>query len=288
MKVAKLPAGPRWCFSTLGCHDLDLDGIASLASKFGINEVELSFLEGTADLTNYFVECFETPEKLRATLEQKGLYIPVINSRAPLANLDDDAKESLLALAQWAEGSGMGFISVLEGVPGADGRPAFDQLKKAINWWRAERKSRGWQVDLILETSEFLTTSDLILEFQAQLDEPMGLLWDTHSTWHQGREDLNTTWVAIAPWVKHMHFKDSVPTTFSRYEVAYSLPGDGKFPIFDLLNFLWQDGYNGAWSFEWERRFHPFLPPLEEALSALARITAQPETAKQNHKESVA
>ncbi len=288
MNATKLPTGPRWCFSTLGCHEYDIDGIASLAAQFGVGEVELSFLEGRADLVRYFEDRFQTPERLWAALEHRGLRVPVMNSRAPLANLEEEAKEGLLALARWAEGCGTSYISVREGAPGSDGRPDYAKLREAIGWWRAERAARGWQVDLILETSDFLTTSDLLLEFQAGLDEPMGLLWDTHCTWHQGHEAIDTTWVAIAPWVRHVHFKDSVPTTFSRYDVAYSLPGDGKFPIFELLNFLWQDGYSGAWSFEWERRFHPFLPPLEEALCALARITAQPETASESHQESVA
>lgn len=286
MNATKLPTGPRWCISTIGCHDYDLDALAALAARFGVEEIELSFIEGRVDLVDYFREHFEKPEQLLAALSQRGLRIPVMNSRVPLAKLDNDAKAGLLALAEWADACGTSYISVHEGAPGTDGKPDFEQLQEAIKWWRGERVARGWRVDLILETSDFATSSDLLSAFQSTLAEPIGLLWDSHSTWHHGREDSHTTWAVIRPWVRHVHFKDSVPTTLSRYDVAYALPGDGKFPIYDLFNLLWQDGYEGAWSLEWERRFHPFLPPLEEALSALSRITAQPETADAGRSKS--
>jgi beta-glucosidase len=32
---------------------------------------------------------------------------------------------------------------------------------------------------------------------------------------------------------------------------------------------LTRDGYTGCVSLEWERKWHPYLPPLRDALSAL-------------------
>lgn len=43
----------RRAFSSLGCHELDLDDVLTLARLHGIEEVELRALGGTIDLAGF-------------------------------------------------------------------------------------------------------------------------------------------------------------------------------------------------------------------------------------------
>ena len=82
----------------------------------------------------------------------------------------------------------------------------------------------------------------------------------------------------------HTHWKDSVsgnaapqltePTEASDRAHAlmsghrhadYVLFGGGEFPILDCLDLLHNGGYEGWYSYEWEKMWHPELEPPELA-----------------------
>lgn len=64
--------------------------------------------------------------------------------------------------------------------------------------------------------------------------------------------------------------KDSVSRPSARLPYNYTLPGQGEFPMPALRRVLEAGGYAGVLSLEWERMWHPALPPLDEALAAAA------------------
>ena len=66
--------------------------------------------------------------------------------------------------------------------------------------------------------------------------------------------------------VVHVHVKDSVSRPSARHPYTYVLPGDGEFPAAPLFAELRAGGFDGPVSLEWERMWHPYLPPLDEAL----------------------
>ena len=71
---------------------------------------------------------------------------------------------------------------------------------------------------------------------------------------------------AIRPAVVHVHVKDSISVPSAKHPFTYVLPGDGDFPIRPLLTALEADRFAGPVSLEWEKVWHPYLPPLEHAL----------------------
>ena len=96
---------------------------------------------------------------------------------------------------------------------------------------------------------------------------------------------MSSTYKTFGNRVRHTHWKDSVPsrsTDNSRdvraaaaeahalmgghQHADYVLFGGGDFPILECLSLLHEGGYDGWYSYEWEKMWHPELEAPELAL----------------------
>jgi sugar phosphate isomerase/epimerase len=74
--------------------------------------------------------------------------------------------------------------------------------------------------------------------------------------------------------------KDSIGKPSARHPFTYVLPGDGEMPLAETLAVLRENNFSGCVSLEWERMWHPYLPPLR---NALVRLKTQPWFALASH-----
>jgi sugar phosphate isomerase/epimerase len=177
-------------------------------------------------------------------------------------------REHLVALAPWAEALGVHRLRVFDGGKQADAAEVTEAVS-TLRWWQDLRRKHGWQVQVMIETHDSLLTAAAIRRLLAAAPE-VAILWDTHHTWRKGGEDPVVTWPAIRDRVVHVHVKDSISVPSAKHPFTYVLPGDGEFPLAPLLAALQADVYTGPVSLEWEKLWHPYLPPLEDALRAAA------------------
>ncbi len=63
-----------------------------------------------------------------------------------------------------------------------------------------------------------------------------------------------------------MHIKDSSEYSESGFDLK--LPGEGKLPIPEVLGLLLDGGYDGWFTFEWEKGWHPEIEEPEVAIPA--------------------
>lgn len=254
------------CFSSLGCPEFSLAEVLALATSHHIPAVELRALGGGTDLPAHFTALFGSPAAFadRRQSQPAGVRIAALNASLHLVGATPADRDQLLALAAWAEAMGIAWLRVFDG-----GRTASDaeitEAGSTLRWWRELRHRHGWKVDLMVETHDALVTAALIQRFVAAAPGTK-ILWDAHHTWRKGREDPLVTWPAIRAHVVHVHVKDSIGEPSARHPFTYVLPGDGEFPQTALRARLRSDGYAGYVSLEWERLWHPYLPPLAEAL----------------------
>ncbi|MEC9008010.1 MAG: sugar phosphate isomerase/epimerase family protein [Planctomycetota bacterium] len=140
-------------------------------------------------------------------------------------------------------------------------------------------------LEVIIETHGDFSQSDLVAELLDQVDSTaVGVLWDTHHPWRFYGEPLVTTFERYAGRVRHTHWKDSVRrepadndanqhhasqqahNLMSGHRHAdYVLFGGGEFPVVECLQLLEKGGYEGWYSYEWEKMWHPELEPPEIA-----------------------
>ena len=254
------------CFSSLGCPEASLDATLALAAGQGIPAVELRGLGGTIDLPAYFAQHFASPAVLGAHVRALGAAgrIVAVNLSLRLIGTSAAEREQLTAVMPWVEALRVPWLRVFDGGRAADATE-IAEAGSTLAWWQELRQRQGWKAQVMVETHDSLLTADKISRLlHARPDT--AILWDSHHTWRKGGEDPLQTWAAIRPRVVHIHVKDSIGVPSAKHPFTYVLPGNGGFPIAPLLAQLQRDGYASHVSLEWEKQWHPYLPPLEHAL----------------------
>jgi sugar phosphate isomerase/epimerase len=253
-------------FSSLGCPDATLDSALRIAADHGVQGVELRALEGTVDLPAVFAKRYGTPAALAARVASQPIRIVALDTSLKLCDSDDAAWRGMEGFLPWAEALGGVRLRVFDGgKSGTDDELA--AMAKRLEWWRAWRAERGWTSDVMIETHDSLFCAAKIRALAERASAPP-VLWDSHHTWKRGGEDPVATWREIRPLVVHIHVKDSISVASARHPFSYVLPGQGEFPMAPLREALAAEGYEKPLSLEWERLWHPTIPPLEQALAA--------------------
>lgn len=255
---------PLRAFSTLGCADLTLDEVLALAHRHGLPAVELRALAGSVDLATVFTAVYGTAARLAERLVTAPARIVGLGTSVRLMAERDGDRDALLALAPWAEAAGVPFLRLFDGGETSDAAE-IAKARSMLQWWRKVRRDRNWTVDIIVETHDALAHPMALARFLAAVPDA-ALLWDTHHTWKRGGQDPIETWHMVGPHTRHIHVKDSVSRRGPRPLYCYVLPGRGEFPMAALRAALAASDYRGVVSLEWERLWHPELPPLEDAL----------------------
>ena len=228
------------------------------ALREGMSFVELRCLEGV--LLNP-VNCEVLLPKIRPQVE-----IRVLDTSARLFSGDAKAWAEVAAMAPFADACGARWMRVFDGELDAGSWLLAEQRWRE---WQALRAQAGWKVDVLIETHWGLCGPLEARLFRDKLPAA-GVVWDMHHTWRAGGE-MADTWDVLGAVVKHVHLKDSVLRCKSPQAVpesSYCLPGRGDFPWAEAGALLRSSGYAGGVCLEWERFWHPTLPPLTEALPA--------------------
>lgn len=255
----------RRALSTLGCGTLSLEEARQLARRHGLDAIELRALDRSLDLPARLAHRYGSPAELADCTGDPAARVVLLGSSVSLVGATPADLEQLLLYAPWAEAFGARWIRVFDGGAGGHTGAELAEALATMAWWRTWRQQHGWKVDLAVETHDSLLTGDRIGRF-ARACPGVQILWDAHHTWRKGHEHPLMTWAKAAPHVVHIHVKDS-RSAASPAGFEYVLPGTGEFPIRALLPVL-RIEFAGCVSLEWERWWHPELPPLEEALAS--------------------
>jgi sugar phosphate isomerase/epimerase len=254
--------------STLGCPEFSLEESLALVQRHRLDAVELRALAGTIDIPAVLAAAYGTPATLAQRMQSSSVSIVSLDTSLKLADNAPSDREDFLRFVPWAEAIGVPWLRVFDGGHAAD--PATHRaMAETVAWWRALKKANGWRAEIMVETHDALCTTAAIQQFLA-LAPDTAILWDTQHTWKNGGEDPVATWRAIAAHVVHVHVKDSISQPSAKHPFSYVLPGDGEFPMAPLRALLAAE-FIGCVSLEWERLWHPYIAPLDDALTAAAK-----------------
>ncbi|MGI5883406.1 MAG: sugar phosphate isomerase/epimerase family protein [Candidatus Spyradocola sp.] len=96
-----------------------------------------------------------------------------------------------------------------------------------------------------------------------------GILWDVEHSDKTCGDDFRPFYEVVRPLLRHVHVKDYHRGENGHFTLCPM--GEGDIPLPEILHTLVQDGYDGYFSFEWEKKWVPSLAEPEEAFPAFVR-----------------
>jgi sugar phosphate isomerase/epimerase len=257
----------KFCFSTLGCTEYSLDEALALANRFDIPALELRGLCGEVDIRK-MAEL--KPENRAATKEkfrEYGIEPLILGTSCKFHDaekLDDAIAEGIYAI-DTARDIGFSGIRVFGNNVKGDEEECLNRIANGISTLCEYAADKG--VDVLLETHGDVNTASRlgkVAEICGKY-ENFGFIWDVCHTrltygddWRRFCDDFRTL-------IRHVHIKDVTPE-------GLVLPGEGTLPLREMAEYLTENGYEGAFSLEWEKKWHPELPPIQDALAAMLEI----------------
>lgn len=257
----------KLAFSTLGCPAWNFEKVISNAVSMGFSGVEI---RGIGDeLQTDQLPCFlpENQTQTKRILEEAGILICGIGTSVLFH--DPDKYEQCIT-----EGFHALDICMAMNIPSirvfGDAFPEDQSRSETINRVASgidelcTYAEKNGQAKVLLEIhGEFNTTQSLIPLF-AQLNHhpSFGVIWDIEHSFRAYNNNITDFYQTIKPFIRHVHVKDC---RIVGTDVIVCLPGEGDIDISACLGLLEQDGYDGYYSFEWEKRWIKDIPEPEKA-----------------------
>jgi sugar phosphate isomerase/epimerase len=264
-------------FSTLACPAWDWMKILDFAAAHGFAAVELRGLQGNLDLPSHPVFAASQIAQTKREILAHGLRIACVSSSAHMdesaavkrAEQSSDAKR-FIDLAASLDAP---FIRVFGTNPDNEEPVTPSESLKALvasNMKELGDYAAPRNVTVLIESHDNFVTSAPLSDVLRRADsQHVGLLWDAHHTFADGKESPEYTVSQLGKWIRHTHLKDSVPAGKER---KYVLTGRGDGPIKRQVAALQKLGYQGFYCFEWEKVWHPELTDPEIAVADYARV----------------
>ena len=259
-------------FSTLGCPGWEWAKILDFAQAHGFSAIELRGLQGNMDLPARPEFQADRIAQSKRDVAAKNLKIACVSSSAQLHDADPEKHKQQIADAKK-------FIDLAAALGAPNVRVFGNQIEGPKDQVVAHIASglhelgtysgpRG--VTVIMESHGDFTDSPTLEDILTRADSPnVGLLWDAHHTFVDGKEDPEITVKRVGKFIRHTHLKDSVPSGNGR---RYVLTGRGDVPVRKQVEVLAATGYKGCYTFEWEKVWHPDLEEPEIAIADFAEF----------------
>jgi len=251
---------PLLSFSTLGCPDWPFEKIVDFAAENNYDGIEFRGIERELDLTK--CKAFINDEAIAASLklmQGKNLKVVDLGSSCELHHAEgeerqknlDDAK-SFIDLAQKLN---CPYIRVFPNdFPDNQTHEQTIQLIIEGLQYLGDYASDK-NVTVLLEThGKIVYTADLLNIMQQTNHPHTGLVWDAYNMWSVTKEPPAQVYAFLRNYIKHTHIKDA---RLINGKEQYVLLGTGDSAIFEAIDLLAKNHYEGYYSFEWEKLWHP-------------------------------
>lgn len=269
---AAVPTRLPIAFTTLGCPKWEWIRILDFAAAHGYAAIELRGLEGEMDLSKRPEFASSRVEQSKREAARRNLKILCLNSSARMHEPDaakrapqfDEARRFI----DLARRLGAPYVRVFGDKYVAGEAKEATRGRIAAGLRELGDYARGKNVTVLLETHGDFTDAASVSEILRRTASPqVALLWDAHHTFAFGKEEPEETYRQLKAYIRFVQFKDSVPNGKDR---KYVLTGAGDVPIERQVRLLAQNGYQGYYSFEWEKFWHPEIEEPEIALAQFA------------------
>jgi sugar phosphate isomerase/epimerase len=277
----RLPIG----FSTLGCPAWDWLKILDFAQQNGFAAAELRGLQGTMDLPARPEFADTRIEQSKKEIAAHGLKISCVSSSTNLHETGEKLEQQLADARRFidlAARLNAPYVRVFGNKLIGDRGAAIEHIAGSLHALGVYAGSKN--VTVLIESHGDFTDSPTLRAILEKADSPhVGLLWDAHNTFVDGKEDPAITVAQLGKYIRHTHLKDSRTENGQDH---YVLTGRGDVPVKRQIELLVAAGYKGYYSFEWEKAWHPDIEEPEIAIADFAKVVTQDLQAAWQQKHS--
>ena len=269
-------------FTTLACPQWDLDQIIAAAKQYGYDAFDFRHYRGSTDLASmpeFTTGLAATAKKIATT----GLKVSGVSSGIDVFSPDPAKREKAVhdaaIYARITAGLGATVLRVFGG--GLGKTPRAEALRVVGATLRAMADAASRQgVTIAVETHDDWCRGAEIMEMlnTAQAGRAVGVLWDALNALTDRNEQPDETWRHIQAHLVGTHWKDSA--TLPPAKPRYVLPGEGRAPLKRYFELVAGRGYDGYYTFEWEKAWHPELADADVALPAFVQCMRRLEQEK--------
>ena len=262
---------PKISFSTLGCPAWDAGRIVGTAVAAGYDAIDFRGYLGDVELPDSPAFRGEALRDLAARVRDAGLAVSCLGSGAKMTAPDAAARaRELDAMRRYADlcaPLGCRQVRIFGGSADGVADPVANAAETLVS---AAEIAREAGIEFAVETHDSWTdTAKLRAAFDAAgRPEGVSLLWDVHHPWSTSGEAPEDSVRHLAPFLRNTHWKDSRPLAGGGRRLC--LPGAGDVPLRAAWDSLAAIGYDGWFTFEWEKRWHPEIEEPEIAIPAFA------------------
>ncbi len=269
----------KLAFATLGCPDWTFETVVNEAQRLGFSGIEIRGINGV--MRSGEIEAF-LPKNVEATkkaLTDRGLTLVGLNTSCNFhdaANFDaaiEEGKEAIDVCVRM----GIPAIRVFgDKIP--DKSKTDEVIAAVINGVRTLCEyARGKDVKVLLEIhGDFNTVEAVKPVVEAVKDCPeFAIIWDIEHSDKPYEDNWKVFYDEFKPYIVHIHVKDYYRGMLPDGKYKLCMVGDGDIPIVDIVNQLKADGFDGYYSLEWEKKWHPYLPDPEVAIPAYMEYMKQ-------------
>ena len=259
----------KLAFSTLGCPDWSFEETVNHAAEMGFDAIELRGVEGEmrADRMALF-----QPERRAETLRMlEGKKLTLCGFGASAAFHDparqEDALSDALAAVELCAACGIPYVRVFGNEVERAQDTAGEVRRVAMGIQRLCDLAQGEPTMILLEVHGGFNTWERILATADAVNrDNFGILWDVAHSDEHDKGDFLPFYEHVKPLIRHVHLKDHLRREDG--SLALCPFGEGSIPLAEMIGRLEQDGYDGYYSLEWEKKWHPELRPPEEEFPA--------------------
>lgn len=265
-------------FSTLGCPDWSFQQIVDFAVQHGYKAIEIRGIQRQLDLTK--CKEFDSPQNRQATLKlmkEKGLRFINLGASTNLHFAEGAEREKNLAEARrfidLAQQINCPYVRVFPNVFPKDQHKETTMNLIAKGLSDLGNYAKNKKVMVLMEThGEVVKMDDIEKIMQLASNGNVGLVWDVANMWSVTKESPVEVYKKLKKYIRHTHIKDSKVVDGKG---QYTLLGQGEVPIFEAIDALSKGGYNGYYSFEWEKLWHPEIAEPEVAFAQYSKVMKQ-------------
>ena len=250
--------------TTLGCPDWSFAKILDEVPRIGFAGIEIRGVDGKMRAEEIEAFSAEHAEATKALVASK--HLEMMGFGTSVMFHDDEKFDAALIEGRLAidvaQQMGIPAIRVFGDKIDGDAERVIANVVKGMG--ELCDYAEGKSVDVLLEIHGNFNTIESVQPVIEQLkDKPaFGILWDIEHSDKTYGDNWRAFYDVVKPYVRHTHIKDHHRADG---QFLLCLTGEGDIPIADIVNTLRADGYDGWYSLEWEKKWHPELPEPEIA-----------------------